>query len=279
MAPEKHRIYLFICNATAPVKGRKINNFGRKIYSFKEVGSTNDLAKELARKGAGQGTLVVSKVQSRGQGRFGRPWISKEGGLYFSLILKPRIKKDLISILPLLAAVAVAKAISSLTSLKVNLKWPNDALINEKKVAGILAESTFDKGRINSVVLGIGINVNQRRQDFPEELREKATSLFEEIEREVNLEELLKEVTGELEKAYLSFLGEGPSFVIKEWKKMDICLGRAIKIVTSKEAFKAKALDLDRKGALIVGLADGRTKTILSGEVSLENTSFRMRME
>ncbi|MBU0566502.1 biotin--[acetyl-CoA-carboxylase] ligase, partial [bacterium] len=269
MAPEKHLIYLFICNATAPVKGREINNFGRKIYSFKEVGSTNDVAKELAKKGAGEGTLVVSKVQSRGQGRFGRPWISKEGGLWFSLILKPRIKKDLISILPLLAAVAVARAISSLTSLKVDLKWPNDVLINEKKVAGILSESLFGAGE-TSVILGIGINVNQRKEDFPEELREKATSLFEEIEREIDLEELLKEVTGELEKAYLSFLEEGPSFVIKEWKKMDICLGRAIKIVTSKEGFKAKALDIDERGALIIGLDSGRTKTILSGEVRLE---------
>lgn len=243
---------------------------GRKIYSFEEVGSTNIIAKELVREGAEEGTLVISKVQTKGRGRFGRPWISTEGGLWFSIILKPRIKKDLISILPLLAAVAVARAISSLTPLKANLKWPNDVLINEKKVAGILAESLFETEE-TSVILGIGINVNQRREDLPKELREKATSLLEEIEREIDLEEMLKKVTGELDKTYLSLLKEGTFSIIKEWKKMDICLGKKIKVVTSKGGFKAKALDVDERGALIIGLANGRIKTILSGEVSLES--------
>lgn len=246
------------------------NIIGRKVYSFKEVGSTNIIAKKIAKEGAEEGTLVISKIQTKGRGRFGRPWISTEGGLWFSIILKPQVNKDIISVLPLLAAVAVARAISSLTLLKANLRWPNDVLINKKKVAGILLESDSEKGRIGFVILGIGINVNQRREDFPEELREKATSIFEEIGRKVEIEHLLREVVKELEKAYLSFLKEGTSSIIKGWKRMDICLGKRIKVVTSEGGFKAKALDVDEGGALIVGLSNGHTRSILSGEVSLE---------
>ncbi len=177
---------------------------GQEIHHFKEITSTNDIAKELAINGAKEGTIVIAETQTRGRGRMTRKWVSPEGGIWFSIILRPRVEPKETIELNLRVATVAAKVINSLFKLRADVKWPNDITINGKKVCGILTEMDTRGDKVDFVVIGIGINANIDLNSFPKRLRNSLTSLRKELKKDVDRERLLTALLEEFEQYYKS---------------------------------------------------------------------------
>lgn len=205
---------------------------GHKIIWLEEVDSTNDYAKKLVENGEEEGVLVLARKQTQGRGREGRNWISPEGGLYMSLVLKPPLPVKELSPMTLLTAVAVLEAIEELTLLRCQVKWPNDLLLEGKKVCGILTESKVMGEAVEYVVVGIGINVNCSIEGLNADLPYPATSLKEILGYEIENSVLLKEIMQNFNKYYKLIPGEGWSVILKKWKERiyqtDIEIGEPI---------------------------------------------------
>ncbi|MFH1073722.1 MAG: biotin--[acetyl-CoA-carboxylase] ligase [Candidatus Firestonebacteria bacterium] len=242
---------------------------GRELYCFNEAGSTNELAMKLAEGRASEGAVVIAEKQTAGKGRLGRQWISPAGsGLWFSIILKPKINPQHSSKLTFISGLAVLDAIKSVAGLKAGLKWPNDVLVNGKKVCGILTEIKAGPDIIHFQVIGIGVNVNFRGNDFPEPLKGFATSLFEESKKEVSRLKLLKEILKNIETSYELFKKEGFNPFLSRWKEHSVTLNKKVKVSGLRESFEGLALDIDEDCALILHLDSGEKKRVLSGDVS-----------
>lgn len=243
----------------------KTKILGKEIVYFKRVSSTNDVAKDLASKGAPEGLLVLAEEQTKGRGRMGRSWFSPLGGLWFTLLLRPTISPEKVPLLALMLGVGVARGLSTL-GLKCRLKWPNDVLINGKKVCGILTELDAEMDRVNYVIAGIGINVNNEVKDFPSEFKPSATTVKEELGREVYRVVLLTEILKELESMYNAFLRGNRELVLNEWRRLSSTLGRRVKVVSRDRIVEGEALDVSKDGALIIRLKNGSLEEILSGD-------------
>jgi biotin-[acetyl-CoA-carboxylase] ligase BirA-like protein len=241
---------------------------GRRILFTREVGSTNDWAKELAGLGAPEGTVVIAEGQSGGRGRLNREWVSPVGGLWFSVVLRPRMLVGQAVGLVFVAGLAVAQALRDLYGLGVETKWPNDVLIGGKKVCGVLTETSSRGERVNFVVVGVGVNANfVVREALPEELWGAASSLQDELGRRVGLEDLLRVVLERLESVYLVFVGEGLGVVLGEWRKFAGFLGREVVVDSGEEKFSGEAVDVDGDGALVIRFEDNVVRRILVGDV------------
>ncbi|MFH1773797.1 MAG: biotin--[acetyl-CoA-carboxylase] ligase [Methanobacteriota archaeon] len=236
-----------------------------KIERFYEVDSTNDIAKQLAADGAPEGTVVISEIQRKGRGRREREWFSPKGGVWMSIILRPKVSPSRASSLTLVAGLAVAKTLSGLYNLKCKLKWPNDVLINEKKVCGVLTEISAEIDKINYVVAGIGINANIDIGSFPGEFRDAATTLKNELNRDILRDELVKQLLEELEKLYKIFQKQGFSKLKEEWKKSASTIGRKVRIITDSRTIEGIARDIGENGELFVEAQEGIEK-IISGD-------------
>ena len=244
--------------------------FGQSIYYCESTPSTNDLAKELAQKGMPEGTLIVVEEQTGGRGRLGRDWHSPKGkGLWFSLVLRPPVMPSQAPQLTILAAVAMAEAIRGETGLPVGIKWPNDLLLDGKKLCGILTEMSAEMERVNHMVLGIGLNVNQDEGDFPADVKQTATSLLLEGGGPLPRVNLLKNVLASLERWYDRWLEEGFQPVLARWKELSVTLGRSVRIHSLNESWEGWAEEVDEEGALVLRLPDGSHRRVISGEVSL----------
>jgi len=243
---------------------------GREIHYERSIDSTNNLAKKLAAQGAPEGTLVIAEEQTAGKGRLGRQWIAPFGlGIWFSLILRPKITPSQASQITILVSLALQESIVELTGLPAQVKWPNDLLIGEKKAVGILVEMSGEMDTVNYLVVGIGINVNLSLEDFPRELQSKATSLKEEKGEAVDRLQLIWLFLKKLEN-YYDFLRQGDYLgLLEKWKKISCTLGRWIRVTAPSERWEGKAVDVTPGGALILQLADGTTKEITAGDVSL----------
>lgn len=229
-----------------------------------EVGSTMDEIRALARAGAPEWTVVLADQQTHGRGRRGKVWQSQAGsGLYFSILLRPRVTLSSLGLLPLLVGASLAASIQSHLGLTTQLKWSNDLLsLDGRKLAGILLESEVIRNNVKFVVLGIGVNVH--RQDFPEELRATALEEFGEVKRG----SLFRAVFGRLRLDYARFL-EQPEFALQLWKSFPNSLGKIVQILEpSGDTWSGIALDLDSSGALLVQ-TETEIKTVFAGEVSL----------
>lgn len=250
--------------------GLRTKNLGRNILFCHEVDSTNDWAKEVAMYGAHEGTVLIAETQAKGRGRLGREWISPTGGLWFSLILRPKLIPAEAVKLTFVAGLAVAKVLREMFDLKVWTKWPNDVLVDGRKICGILTEMSTTGETVNFVVVGVGINVNFYVENFfPEELKRVATSLENELGRKVQLEELFRILLEKMEALYEQFTKEGLDPILEEWKKYADFLGRKVEIITQNEKLSGLALDIDREGALVLKLEDGTSKRVFVGDVSL----------
>lgn len=229
------------------------------IHHFREVGSTMEVAKELVKEGAKEGTIVVAECQGRGRGRLSKPWFSPSGGIYFTVTVKPKISPAYAPRINLMASIAVAKAIRELFGLGAELKWPNDVLIGGRKVCGILAEMEAEMDSINFVNLGIGINAN-----FPISQYEKgATSLKEELGKEIVRKELLSSVLGEIGKQQALLT---KADLLEEWKILSATLNRDVRVVSLGEEVTGKAIDIDSNGALILKCPDNSIRNIITGD-------------
>jgi BirA family transcriptional regulator, biotin operon repressor / biotin---[acetyl-CoA-carboxylase] ligase len=243
------------------------NFFGKHIFVFESIDSTNNLAKSLSQSDAPHGTVVFSEEQTAGRGRLQRSWISEKGkNLLFSIIVYPSFGRDKIGLLPFTAAVAVCDAIEQTTSLIPKCKWPNDILINGKKVCGMLLEATgtplYDK-----IILGIGLNVNQT--EFSDDLQLKATSLKNEIAKEIDRVDLLQKILGSFEIRYEQLSRFPSQFTLEDWKRRTEMFGAHIIVYENDVAFEATAIDIAFDGSLVIELKDKSRRNIFSGDVTL----------
>ncbi|MBS7633660.1 biotin--[acetyl-CoA-carboxylase] ligase, partial [Candidatus Bathyarchaeota archaeon] len=255
-------------------EGLCTSRVGTRIIFLHETSSTNDLAKELAALGSPEGTVVLAEAQTKGRGRLGREWVSPKGGLYFSVILRPRLAANETAKLVFAAGLAVVEALDQLYCLKAETKWPNDVLVNGRKVCGILSETSIKNKLADFVVVGFGVNANfSVKKTLPEPLWENATSLLAELGRKIELDALLKKVLERLEKLYGLSLKSGFSPVLKEWKNHATFLGGYVEVRSGNECFSGLALDIEEDGSLAVKLEDGRVEHVFAGDVSLRRKS------
>jgi BirA family biotin operon repressor/biotin-[acetyl-CoA-carboxylase] ligase len=231
----------------------------QRIHHFREISSTMDAARELAKKGAEEGTIVIAEVQTRGRGRLSREWLSPEGGIYFTIILRPRISPAYAPRINLMAGIAVAVTIKELYGLKAGLKWPNDVLIAGKKVCGILAEMDAETDVVNFVNVGIGINANVSIPRF----EITATSLKDALGREISRKEFLSALVVEIER-WLPLLMKAD--LLEEWRRLSVTLNKEVRVMSLDEEVMGRAIDIDATGALILKGKDGSFRTVLVGD-------------
>ena len=252
------------------LRGLETRVFGKKIFSFDSIDSTNSYAKSLSLQDSPHGSIIIAEEQSAGRGRLQRNWLSAKGeNLLFSIVLRTEFSSSKISLISFAAALAVCDAVESVTMLPALCKWPNDVMVNGKKVCGMLLESTtFSGGKgIDKVVVGIGVNVNQTI--FPEELTHKATSLRIESGREIDRIPLLQKIITEFELRYQQ-LGSFPhEKLLQEWKMKSLLFGEKITVLESEFSYTATAVDVNEDGSLLIRTDDGHTKKIFAGDVSL----------
>lgn len=247
----------------------KTKVLGREVISYKKAGSTNDIAYALAERGLKEGPVIIAEEQEKGKGRHGRSWISpSKSGIYMSLILRPEITPNEISRITLLAAVATAKAIREMTGLPALIKWPNDILITNRKVCGILTEMRAEQDSVDFIIIGIGINVNTPLSKLPR----GASSLKEELRSagkppEISRIELVKRLLEKFEEGYFLLKKEGAGAIMEEWKRLTGMLGSRIKVVLQNRTFEGLAHDIDTDGALIVRNDAGTLEKISSGDI------------
>jgi len=243
---------------------------GKKIFYFSELESTNIIAKEKAlhrTEAIDEVTIIIAEKQSAGKGRLGREWFSPAGGIWLSIILYPQLPPFSISRITLMTAVAVVKAIKMCTQIEPQIKWPNDILINEKKVCGILTEMSAELDIINWVVVGIGINVNIDHQKFPEDIQANTISLKEVSGKEVLRVKLAQTFLQEFEKYYDKLKRKEFSSILKEWKLYSHTLGRKIRVDMGERIITGEAMDINEEGALILKKEDGALIKIISGTI------------
>lgn len=228
------------------------------------LGSTQDLARELARAGAPEGTVVLAGRQTAGRGRLGRSFVSPRGGLYLTVVLRPALEH--IRPLPIVAALAVARGLEQVAGLRTALKWPNDVLVGGRKVCGILLESELTGQTVDYVLVGIGVNVNADMSAYPE-IVATATSAAVEAGRGVSREALAAAALNELEELYLAV--QAGQRVQDEWRARLETLGRQVQVTCGQTVEEGVAEDVDSDGSLILRRPDGSRVTIVAGDVTL----------
>ncbi|HOG11935.1 MAG: biotin--[acetyl-CoA-carboxylase] ligase [Smithellaceae bacterium] len=231
---------------------------GHTLYYYEEIGSTNDEVFRLGMQGAPEGTAVIAERQSAGKGRMQRTWHSPPGAnIYTSILLRPRFSPGLAPQISLAAGVAVAKTLEPYCPGRVFLKWPNDVQIGGKKVCGILTQMRTAGDAVDFVVAGIGVNVNWKRKEFPEDIRGIATSLSMEAGREISRLELIILLYENLAKCYRELAQKGFAPVRKQWLERTAMLGKPVSVQFGKETIRGEAVDLDEDGSLVL-LAEGQ---------------------
>ncbi len=247
--------------------GLKCKVFAQKIIYYREVESTNDEIKRLAEKGYHEGTLVIAEKQTMGKGRLGRSWISPPTGLWFSILLRPPIPPRDAPKLSLLAAAALQETLCKEFHIQTKIKWPNDLLVNGKKICGILTEMKGEMDRVSYVVMGVGINVNQEVNDFSGELLNTGTSLRIIKGKEIDRVVLLRKYLETLEGFYLDYLENGFDRTREACVKNSHTLGNTITIFSGDQKFTGKAVNLGMDGALILNI-ENKEVSFYGGEIS-----------
>jgi BirA family transcriptional regulator, biotin operon repressor / biotin---[acetyl-CoA-carboxylase] ligase len=249
----------------------KTKIIGRDIHVFEQTTSTNDVVEKLARDGVREGVVVFAESQTRGRGRLGRKWVSPaRKGLWFSILLRPRLRPQETTQLTVAAATALRRAILAQTNLHPEIKWPNDILIGGKKVAGILTEMSAELDRVRHVIPGIGIDVNQDASEFPVELRKIATSLKIESGESVSRAGLAVAVLRELDKDYARICAGKFSEIADEWESHCGTIGKNVTVHIGDRKIRGRAESLDDDGSLLLRTEHGRLQQITGGDVTEE---------
>ncbi len=241
--------------------------WGDTLHWFREVTSTNTLAKEMAGQGAPHGTVLIAGSQTGGRGRMGRSFSSTAGkGIYMSVILRPQCSAQQLMHLTCAVAVSICDAVEQTCGIRPSIKWINDLVLGKKKLGGILTELSIDRGAVQYAIVGIGLNCTQAPKDFPEEIRDIALSLQSYTGNAVDIPKLTAAMINSLWEMDKHLLSRDFMAI---YKKDCITLGKEISIVGANNVFHGKAIDLDAEGGLIVQYPDGTTATVQSGEVSI----------
>ena len=239
---------------------------GKKVIHLDTVGSTNDYAKEIGNKVSG-GTLIISEQQTKGKGRLGRVWKSKSGdGIWMSLIINQKIEPNKTPFLTMVAGASVVMALSNL-DVEASIKWPNDIIVHNKKICGILTELSAEMERVNYVVIGIGINI--KTIDFPDEIKEKATSLYKEGYK-LSRVDIVRQFCIEFEKLYKGYILDGnKQDTLELCRKYSAIIGKQVYVIKNNKRELVKCIDINENGNLIVKEKNGEIQEIMSGEVSI----------
>lgn len=232
------------------------------IHYFDEVSSTMDIARDLARQDCPHLTVVIAGRQAKGRGRLKRTWLSAEGGLFFNMVLRPPIPPSLSYKVNFIASLVLSRTLQNLYGINARVKWPNDVLVDGKKISGILAEMEADADRVSYINIGIGINVN----NDPTSVELKATSVRKVLNRTVSRRDLLSEFLDAFEKRLDRIVSDD---VISEWKQETITLNQKVQIVTTQGVSEGIAIDVTDTGALLLQQADGTIKTVVYGDCFL----------
>lgn len=245
--------------------------FGKgDIVYLQETDSTNTRAKDLAARGAPEGTLIVAEKQTGGRGRRGRSWFSPPGdGIYSSIILRPIMSPGEAPRITLMTSVAVAEALLSLTRLKVRIRWPNDILVGGKKIAGILTEISTEMDGVDYIIVGLGLNVNTPSESFPEEIKGEATSILMETGKQFSRVPLVRGYLEWYEKYYEMFKNDGFEPIMRRWKELADIVGQQLMVGTVGKKYVGEVVDVDSDGVLILKDGKGDTHRIFSGDVTL----------
>lgn len=239
---------------------------GQEVIYYPQLTSTMDVARKEAQQGAAEGTVIIADEQTAGKGRVKRVWLSPRGSIALSIILYPDVLY--LPRLIMLASLAVVHSIQAVTGLKSQIKWPNDVLINGKKVCGILIESDVQRNTVAYAIIGIGINVNFRLSDFPEILP-TATSLADELGKDVPRVDLIRCLLVETERLYLALpAGEA---IYQEWRDRLVTLGRSVQVKSGKTTLEGIAESVARDGSLLLRHSNGSSTKIVTGDVSLRD--------
>ncbi|KKI88762.1 biotin--acetyl-CoA-carboxylase ligase [Bacillus sp. SA1-12] len=251
--------------------GLKTELMGRNIYFEETVASTQKIAQSLANEGAPEGTIVVADQQTSGRGRMSRVWYSPSGtGIWMSMIIRPKIPINRTPQLTLLTAVAIVQAIEELTPLKPDIKWPNDILLNGKKIVGILTELQAEADQVHSVIIGTGINVNQTKEDFPEELQNVATSIKVETGSDWERAQFIQTILLKFEGLYSLYLAQGFKPIKLLWESYAISLNKTIIARTLKGTIEGKAIGIDDDGVLLIEKNDQSLERIYSADIEIK---------
>lgn len=244
-----------------------VREWVREVMLFDRVDSTNRIALEMASQGLPGGIVILAEAQEKGKGRLGREWFSPEGmNLYFSLLLRPYQPVRDFPLFSLATSVALVEAIQRMTGLAVQIKWPNDIILGDKKLAGILLESEVRGEQAPPLVIGIGVNVNIGLTDFPPELQKTATSLQIALGRPVDRTDLLIEIFNRSAEQYR--LVEDKALLIQSVRRHCQTLGKRVRVQTARQEFEGWAEDLQEDGALLIRMGDGKQRRILVGDVT-----------
>ena len=240
------------------------------VTAVERVDSTNNACKRLAAEGAPDGTAVLTGMQTAGRGRRGRTFVSPPGGLYFSLILRPHAQPEALMHLTAMVAVAAARAIERVSGVYPGIKWTNDLVLGTKKLCGILTELTVEAetGTVDSIVAGIGVNVRQRPEDFPPELRTIAGSVRSETGLEISRARLAAEMVRALDQMYLDWQRD-PRAYLDDYRARCVTVGRPVRVVRGEDVRTGFAEAVDDDFALVVRWPDGTRETVTGGDVSV----------
>lgn len=237
---------------------------GKKIHYFDYLSSTMDLAMQLGMQGAADGELILAEAQTKGRGRLGRNWFSpKYKGIYLSLILRPKLEPAVSPILTLLSAVSICEAVKNVVGLDAQIKWPNDVFIHNKKFSGILTEMNAEVDKVNFVVIGIGLNVNNDKKS----LIAQATSLKEQLGHPISRLALLQDLLRRIEGDYLLLEDKGSKVIIDKWRNFSSTLGKHVKVYCQNKHIEGSAVDIDTDGSLLIRKASGIIRKVSSGDV------------
>ncbi|QOS79866.1 biotin--[acetyl-CoA-carboxylase] ligase [Paenibacillus sp. JNUCC31] len=257
-------------DATALQLALKTTVFGRKALILHSTLSTQGDVQHMAEQGQSEGAVVLAEEQTGGRGRFGRKWFSPPGrGIWMSVLMRPELALQNTPQLTLLTGVAVCRAIRACTGADAGIKWPNDLLINGRKVCGILLESTVEDHEVRYCIAGIGVDVNFDPKDYPEDLKSIATSLKMETGQSIDRTKLAAAILSELEHLYFLYQKEGFGVISSLWEALSVSMNREIKVVNPQGGLEGMAIGLDPSGALIVEKQNGERVSVYSGEVSL----------
>ena len=251
------------------VKSGIKGDIGREIIFYDTVGSTNTAAFEVA-EGTKEGAVIISDSQERGRGRLGRSWVSPPGvNIYMSIMLRPRIEHDQMTLITLLSAVACTHALRRTTGLPISVKWPNDLMISDRKLGGILTEIQLTQKEIVIAVIGIGINVNMEAGDFPEQIRMTATSVKIETGKSFPIEPIVSEILNETDRWYRVLNSGQKKEITSEWQRLTSTLGRQVLVTAGQKTYTGLAEAIDDGGMLLVRLPTGEMMRISSGDLTV----------
>ena len=254
------------------LNGLNTKEIGKELYIFKEVMSTNTVAKFLAENDVKNGSVVLSEKQSNAKGRLGKHWESPLGGIWLSLILNPKVDHSKIPIITLATGVVVIKTLERIGIENAEIKWPNDVMINGKKVCGILTEAITKFNVIDNVIIGVGIDANFEVGELSEELQEGTTTLDIELGHRVDENEVIRIFLEEFEKIAILFNNGEFEAILKEWRNYSYSIGKIVEVREPfSQSYDAYVLGISREGALVVEKIDGTLEKVISGECRIKN--------